>query len=176
MEYNGMGKIWQLLLLAIILIGLMTNGQTVFAANNTVSIYIGDGEDARHHMSLNIGGLSEEYRYELKGYEAKSSVYTSSDESVFQIVKTGDGRCKVKGLKEGTGWVILTIKTKDNKELTERVYISVYKELENCEATAIRETGLYRGAAFDAEVENNYRLLPKVSIQPLNIFPCLKTG
>lgn len=157
MEYNGMGKIWQLLLLAIILIGLMTNGQTVFAANNTVSIYIGDGEDARHHMSLNIGGLSEEYRYELKGYEAKSSVYTSSDESVFQIVKTGDGRCKVKGLKEGTGWVILTIKTKDNKELTERVYISVYKELENCEATAIRETGLYRGAAFDAEVENNDR-------------------
>lgn len=158
MGYNGMGKIWQLLLPAIILIGLMTNGQTVFAANNTVSIYIGDGKGARQHMSLNIGGLSEEYRYKLKGYEAKSSVYTSSDESVFQIVNTGDGRCKVKGLKEGTGWVILTIKTKDNKELTERVYISIYKELENCEATAVKETGLYRGAAYDAEVENDDRM------------------
>lgn len=158
MEYNGIGKILRILLPAIILIGLITNGKTALAANNTVSIYIGDGEDARHHMSLDIGGMSDEYRFELKGYEAKSSVYTSSDESIFQIVKTGDGKCKVKGLKEGTGWVTLTIKTTSNTTLTERVYISVYTALENCEATAVKETGLYRGAAYDADVENSDRM------------------
>lgn len=154
MNCGHIGKILRILLPVIFLICIITNGQTAFAADDTVRIYIGDDPDTRHHMSLTIGGISDEYRYKLKGYQAKSSAYSSSDESVFQIVKTGDGKCKVKGLKEGTGWVILTIKTTDGKTLTERVYISVYKEIEECEAIAINDTGLYRGASTNAEVEN----------------------
>lgn len=154
MYYNLTEKIKKGLLLVIIFIGIITNSQIVFAADNTVSIYIGNGTSDRHHMSLAVGDISDEYRYELKGYQAKSSVYSSSDTSVFQIVKTGDGKCKVKGLKEGTGWVVLTIKTTDGKTLTEKVFISVYTEVPQCEATALKETGIYRGASSNGEVEN----------------------
>lgn len=154
MYYSLTGKSKRGFLLVIFFIGIMINSQVVFAADNTVRIYIGSGEDARHHMALGVGDISDEYRYELKGYQAKSSVYSSSDASVFQIVKTGDGKCKVKGLKEGTGYVVLTIKTTDGKTLTERVFISVYTEVSQCEAAARKETGIYRGASSNADVEN----------------------
>ncbi|MDE6434394.1 MAG: Ig-like domain-containing protein [Lachnospiraceae bacterium] len=153
--YNGQTrKNLKKLLLVILFIGLITNGQIAFAADNTVRIYIGNGTDTRHHMSMSVGSISDEYSYTLKGYTAKSSVYSSSNEAVFQIVKTGDGKCKIKGLKEGTGWVVLTIKTTDGKTLTERVFISVYSKIEQCEAVAVKEVNLYRGASANAGVEN----------------------
>ena len=48
-------------------------------SDTTVKILIGDETSARHHMSIAIGEVSEEYHYELKGYEAKSSSYSSSN-------------------------------------------------------------------------------------------------
>ncbi len=157
MYCNRTEKIKKGLLFVILFIGVITNSQIVFAADNTVRIYIGDGADARHHMALGVGDVSDEYRYELKGYQAKSSAYSSSDPSVFRVVKTGDGKCKVKGLKEGTGWVILTIKTTDGTTLTEKVFISVCTEVSQCEAESVKETGIYRGASSNADVENNDR-------------------
>ena len=153
MYYNLIGKISKILLPVILFMVFIADNQIVFAANNTVSIYIGDGTETRHHMSLTVGGTSDEYRFELNGYQARSSAYSSSDESVFQIVKTGEGKCKVKGIKAGTGWVTLTVKTTDGKTLTEKVFISVYSKTEQCEATAVKETDLFRGATSNAGVE-----------------------
>ncbi|MCM1179920.1 MAG: Ig-like domain-containing protein [Clostridium sp.] len=147
-------KILRILLPVILLICLATNRQLAFAANNTVKIYIGNDKDARQHMSMAVGDVSDEYRYTVTGYTVKSGVYSSSNESVFQIVKTGNGKCKVKGLKEGTGWVVLTIKTTDGKTLTERIFVSVYSKIEQCDAVAVKEVDLYRGASADAKVEN----------------------
>jgi len=156
--HNQAGIMLRVLLPVMLIIGLVMNGQTAFAAaDNTVRIYIGNDTDARHHMSLAIGETSDEYYYKLKGYQAKSSDYSSSNGAVFQIIKTVDGKCKVKGLKEGTGWVVLTIKTTNGETLTERVYISVYQKTEECEAVALKETGLFRGASVNAGVENTDR-------------------
>lgn len=156
--YNKAGIMLRVLLPVMLIICLVMNGQTAFAADDdTVRIYIGNDTDARHHMSLAIGETSDEYYYKLKGYQAKSSDYSSTNGAVFQIVKTVDGKCKVKGLKEGTGWVVLTIKTTSGEVLTERVYISVYQKTEECEAVALKKTGLFRGASVNAGVENTDR-------------------
>lgn len=154
MQSNKTRKALRISLFFVLLVCLMAKGEIALAANDTVRIYIGDDSDARQHMSMAVGGISDEYRYTLKGYKAKSSVYSSTNEAVFQIVKTGDGKCKVKGLKEGTGWVVLTIKTTDGKTLTERIFISVYSKIEQCDAVAVKQVDLYRGASADAGVEN----------------------
>lgn len=129
--------------------------QMIFAADNTVKILIGDGTESRHHMSLATGSISDEYHYEIKGYTAQSSEYTSSDTSVFKIVKTGEGKCKIQALKEGTGLVTLTIKTTDKKTLKEQVFISSYTPVDKCQAITTKETNIYRGATTNAGVENN---------------------
>lgn len=154
MQSNKTRKALRISLFFVLLVCLMAKGEIALAANDTVRIYIGDDSDARQHMSMAVGGISDEYRYTLKGYKAKSSVYSSTNEAVFQIVKTGDGKYKVKGLKEGTGWVVLTIKTTDGKTLTERIFISVYSKIEQCDAVAVKQVDLYRGASADAGVEN----------------------
>ncbi len=127
--------------------------QTVSAADSTVSIYIGDGTTSRHHMSLAAGNISNEFRYQLKGYQAKSSNYSTNASSVLQILETGTGKCKVKGLKEGTGLVVLTVKTTDGKTFTEKMFVSVYAKTGECRAAAAGETDLYRGASSNAGVE-----------------------
>lgn len=127
--------------------------QTVSAADSTVSIYIGDGTTSRHHMSLAAGNISNEFRYQLKGYQAKSSNYSTNASSVLQILETGTGKCKVKGLKEGTGLVVLTVKTTDGKTFTEKMFVFVYAKTGECRAAAAGETDLYRGASSNAGVE-----------------------
>lgn len=136
-------------------IGKMPDCLEVSAANSTVKIFIGDGAAARHHMSIAKGNTSDEYRFELKGYEAKSSTYTSSNSSIFQIIDLGKGKCKVVGKTEGTGLVTLTIKTTDGSTLTEKVFISVYTKLEQCEAKASKTISVYRGASSQSGVEND---------------------
>lgn len=138
----------------LLLTGIFAGNLVVFAADSTVKIYIGSSTTARHHMAISLRDTSEEYRFEVKGYEVESSSYKSSNPSAFQIVETGTGRCRVKTVAEGTGLVILTIKTKENKTLTEKVFVSVYQKIASCQAKAAKATDVYRGASARAGVEN----------------------
>ena len=40
-------------------------------AVSTVRIMIGEGTEARHHMGLAMDAVSDEFRFEVKGYEFK---------------------------------------------------------------------------------------------------------
>ncbi len=105
-------------------------------------------------MSITKGNISEEFRFELKGYEPKSSTYTSSNPSAFKIIQTGKGTCRVEGITEGTGLVTLTVQTMDGQTLTEKVFISICTKLEQCRAVTRKTTNIYRGASTNSGVEN----------------------
>ena len=83
--------------------------------DSTVKILIGDGTKSRHHITLTPGAISEEFYYEVKGYEVKSSSYASDNPDAFVIQDTEKGKCKVEAIAQGTGLVTLTILTKDGK-------------------------------------------------------------
>ena len=138
----------------ILFIGSIAENDRVSAANSTVKIFIGDGTSARHHMSMTKGNTSEEFRFELKGYEAQSSTYNSSNPSTFRIISTGNGTCKVEGIEEGTGLITLTIQTTDGQTLTEKVFISICTKLEQCQAVTQKNSDVYRGASANSGVEN----------------------
>lgn len=124
-------------------------------AVSTVRIMIGEGTEARHHMGLAMDAVSDEFRFEVKGYEVKSSAYASSNPDVFTIQNTSEGRCRVQAVSQGTGYVTLTIRTKDGKKLTERIFVSVYETISACDAVTKRRADVYRGASDHADVENN---------------------
>ena len=134
--------------------GVMIGCRVVSAAESTIKIYIGDSKTARHHMAIVQGELSDEYSFSVKGHEVKSSTYTSSNPTSFQITAAANGTCKVKAVSEGTGLVTLTVKTTDGQTLTEKVFVSVYKKVTACQAEAVRGTDVYRGASSSAGVEN----------------------
>ena len=138
---------------ACILICLLVPAVHVHAADPTVSIYIGNGTKSRHHLSMPAGRTSDEFRFEVKKHEVKDSSYKGSNGNVFQVEKTGDGRCRLRALAEGTGMLTLTVHTTDNKTLTEKVFVSVYKNVPQCRAVVKKKTDVYRGAAADAKVE-----------------------
>lgn len=137
-----------------LLVGILEGHSAALAADGTVKIYIGDSTTARHHMAIAQGDTSEEYHFEIKGHTAKSSTYRSSNPSSFRITETGTGTCKVAAVSEGSGLVTLTIQTTDGKTLTERVFVSVYKKMDPCQAKSVKAAGVYRGASDNAGVEN----------------------
>ncbi len=142
-----------LMMLTFVFMGMLFMKAEVYAADSTVSIFIGSGTNSRHHMSMHIGKISDEFRFEVKNYKVKSSSYKSSAPGVFKIQKTGDGKCKLQALAEGTGMLTLTVHTTDNKTFTEKVFISVYKSVAQCRAVVKKKTDVYRGATTDAKVE-----------------------
>ncbi|MDE6625882.1 MAG: Ig-like domain-containing protein [Lachnospiraceae bacterium] len=139
--------------LAFVFISILLLKTDVHAADSTISIFIGDGTSSRHHMSMQTGRISDEFRFEVKNYKVKSSSYKSSAPKVFTVQKTGDGKCKLQALAEGTGMLTLTVHTTDNKTLTEKVFISVYKSVAQCKAIVKNKANVYRGATTDAKVE-----------------------
>ena len=141
-------------LFVVMLMEIIAEIHPVSAANGTVKIFIGDGTSARHHMSMTKGSVSEEFRFELKGYEAKSSTYIGSNPSAFKIINTGNGTCKVEGIAEGTGLLTLTVQTRDGQTLTEKVFISICTKLEQCQAVTQKASDVYRGASTNSDVEN----------------------
>lgn len=141
-----------LMVFACIMISMLP-GIHVHAADSTVSIFIGSGTKSRHHMSMSIGRTSDEFRFEVKNHKVKDSSYKSSNGNIFKVVKTGNGKCKLEALAEGTGMLTLTVHTTDNKTFKEKVFISVYKNVVKCGAVVRKKTDVYRGATIDAKVE-----------------------
>lgn len=149
-------RIWFIILLIVFYVAVYsTRVQAANVTTSTVRILIGDETNARHHMAISIGEISDEYRYEVKGYEVKSSSYSSSNPEVFSIQNTSEGRCKVEALSQGTGLVTLTIRTKDGKTLKETVFVSVYENILECEGIVGKNAGMYRGACESSSVEND---------------------
>lgn len=140
-------------ILTLVFISILFLKVDVHAADSTVSIFIGNGTNSRHHMSLQTGRISDEFRFEVKNYKVKNSSYKGSDKNVFKVVNTGDGKCRLEALAEGTGMLTLTVHTTDNKTLTEKVFISVYKSVAQCRAVAKNKADVYRGATTNAKVE-----------------------
>ena len=132
---------------------------------NTVKIFIGSPTYARHHMAIDVGKTSDEFRYEVKGYTVKSSSYTSSNPSCLKIINTAQGKCKVQALKEGAAYVVLTLATKEGQTLIERVFISICTRYPDCTGIINQSTFVYKGASTNADVENedNKGILAKSS-------------
>lgn len=106
-------------------------------------------------MAMAVGSTSAEFSFELRGYKAKSSRYTSSNERAFKIISTSEGKCKVEGVSEGTGLLTLEIKTSEGSTLEEKVFISVYTHINPCKAVIKNNnTSVYRCASDNAKVEN----------------------
>ena len=122
---------------------------------STVRLLIGDGTNARHHMELSIDEVSDEFHYEVKGYEVKSSSYSSSNPESFTIQNTTEGRCRIKAVSQGIGFVTLMIQTKEGKKLTEKVFVSVCESISVCEAVTKKKADVYRGASDNTDVEND---------------------
>lgn len=89
----------------------------------------------------------------LKKGTVKSSGFRSDNEASFKISKS-NGKEYIDAIKEGTGYVILTIKTTDNNTYTERLFISVYRKVEKSIGIALEKLTVYRGASENANVEN----------------------
>lgn len=134
---------------------------TVYAADSTVKIYLGDSKTARHHRAEALGNTTKQFSYEVKGYTVKSAKYTSSNPTSFRVINEIDGTCNVETLKEGTGDLILTIKTTTGDTLIERVFISVYTRykddsgLISYPAIINKSADVYRGASKNTGSENN---------------------
>lgn len=126
--------------------------------DSTVKILIGDGTKSRHHITLTPGAISEEFYYEVKGYEVKSSSYASDNPDAFVIQDTEKGKCKVEAVAQGTGLVTLTILTKDGKTLKEKVFVSVYESIQACEGVTNKKADVYRCASDNSGVENNDKI------------------
>lgn len=162
---KGTKNILNLIIVVILLViafgqGISTDN-TVYAADSTVNIYLGDSKTARHHRAEALGNTTEQFSYEVKGYTVKSATYTSSNPSSFRVINEIDGTCNVETLKEGTGDLILTIKTTTGDTLIERVFISVYtryeedSELISYPAIINKSTDVYRGASKNTGSEND---------------------
>lgn len=154
MQKTLAGMISRVFMAVLLFVSLIAGCRIASAADSTVKIYIGDSKTARHHMAIALGNTSDEYSFEVKGHEVKSSSYTSSNTASFRIAEAGAGTCKVTTVAEGTGVVTLTVKTTDGKTLTEKVFVSVYKNITSCQAEAVREADVYRGASSQSGVEN----------------------
>lgn len=144
-------------LMALILLGVSGNkisGVRVLAADNTLKICMGESNTARHHKAVALGEETEELRFVLKEGSAKSSSYISSNPSCFKIKNTTEGKCIVETLAEGSGLVILTVKTKEGITYTEKLLISVYTRIGNNNGVVNKNTDVYMGASVDSGVEN----------------------
>lgn len=150
-----------LLVLPAFLLGIVFFNMEVKAADvtdSTVKILIGDGTKSRHHITLTPGAVSEEFYYEVKGYEVKSSSYASDNPDAFVIQDTEKGKCKVEAVAQGTGLVTLTIQTTDGKTLKEKVFVSVYETIQSCEGVTNKKADVYRCASDNSGVENNDKI------------------
>lgn len=123
-----------------------------YAADGTVKIFLGDNDTPRHHKAIEEGGLSEYLSFELNDGKVKSSSFTSGNTSLFKIEEI-NGKTYVRGVKEGTGYVTLTVTNDENKTFTERLFISIYKRVENCTGKLNKVADGYRGASDNANVE-----------------------
>lgn len=148
------GFIAYMLVITIVLTSFTLDSFSIYAADSTVQIYIGESTTPRHHVSMAVGNTSEEYHYKLKGYEEKSSSFSSSDKKVFKIIDEKNGTCKIKAVGEGTGYLILTINTTDGKTITEKVFVSIYTAIDNYQGVVTTKSDVYRGAVTNANVEN----------------------
>lgn len=147
--------------LIVFLLGIIFGRMEAKAADvtdSTVKILIGDGTKSRHHITLAPGEVSEEFYYEVKGYEVKSSTYASDNPDAFVIQDTEKGKCKVEAIAQGTGLVTLTILTKDGKTLKEKVFVSVYESIQACEGVTNKKADVYRCASDNSGVENNDKI------------------
>ncbi len=143
--------------LCISILPWMQAADSAYAAEvgkNTVKIFIGSPTYARHHMAINVGQTSDEFRFEVKNFTVKSSSYTSSNASCLKIINTAQGKCKVQALKEGTAYVVLTLTTKEGQSLTERVLISICTRYPDCTGIIKQNASVYKGASTNANVEN----------------------
>lgn len=164
-EMKGTKNILKLIIAAFLLVIVFGQGistdNTVYAADSTVKIYLGDSKTARHHRAEALGNTTEQISYEVTGYTVKSATYTSSNPTSFRVINEIDGTCNVETLKEGTGDLILTIKTTTGETLIERVFISVYtcykdgNELISYPAIINKSADVYRGASKNTGSEND---------------------
>lgn len=141
-----------LLLITVLFTGISVNNISTYAADGTVIIFLGDSDTPRHHKAIEEGELSEYLSFELNDGAVKSSSFTSGDTSLFKIEKI-DGKTYVRGIKEGTGYVTLTVTNDENKTFRERLFISIYKKVEKCTGVLNKSTDGYRGASDNADVE-----------------------
>lgn len=117
-----------------------------------LKFFLGDSDTPRHHKAIKVGELSEALSFELNEGTVKSSNFTSGNTALFQIVKE-NGKTYVKAIKEGTGYVTLTVVNDSDKTFKERLLISVYKNVEKCIGIINKATDGYRGASDNADVE-----------------------
>lgn len=143
-----------LLILAITGEGVYIDKTTVYAADSNVEIYIGNSKIAIYHTSLTPGEQTEEVSFELKAGTVKSSSYSSDNPKVFKIVNTTTGKCVVEALKEGTGLVTLTVKTAEGETYTQKLFISVYTNIENYLGITNKDTSVYMGATVNSGVDS----------------------
>ena len=149
-----------LLILTVLFSNISICKLDTYAADGTVNIFLGDSSEPRHHISLNISDVTETISYEVEGGKrVKQSDYSAGDfgsgKACFEVVDEKSGKCKLKGLLEGTGVLKLNITTESGEKLEEKVFISVcFKYNENIKGKALKNTGVYRGASDKTNMEN----------------------
>lgn len=146
-------RVLAIMLLATVLFSNISIGTVdTYAADGTVKIFLGDSDTPRHHKAIEEGGLSEYLTFELNDGKVKSSSFASSNTSLFKIEMI-NGKTYIRGIKEGTGYVILTVINDENITFRERLFISIYKKVETCTGILNKTADGYRGASDNADVE-----------------------
>ena len=146
-------RVLAIVVLAIVLFSNISIGTVdTYAADGTVKIFLGDSDTPRHHKAIEEGGLSEYLTFDLNDGKVKSSSFASSNTSLFKIEMI-NGKTYIRGIKEGTGYVILTVINDENKTFRERLFISIYKKVETCIGILNKTADGYRGASDNADVE-----------------------
>ena len=145
------------ILMILIMITLLGSGffeVNVKASNGTVKWFIGDSNTPRHHKAIPMGDSTEELSFSIKDETVKSYKYVSDNTSSFKIKNTSNGRCIVETISEGTGYVILTVNTKEGNTYVEKLFISVFSRMKRCTGISNISSEVYRGASENAKVEN----------------------
>lgn len=141
------------LMVIILFASLIVPSMNISADDNTLTIYLGDSTTARHHKAILLGDVSEPLSFKLKDGTVKSSSFSSTNTNSF-VIKKENGKDVISALKEGTGYVELTVQTTNNKTYKEKLFVSVYKGVTTCTGITKSTIDAYRGASSNANVEN----------------------
>ena len=112
-----------------------------------VKICFADTHIKKYQTSIELGAKSEELECVSGVGELKSIEFDSLNPEIFTVTGTAESKCKITGVKEGTGVLQLAAVDENGKKYKETMLVSVYRKAnKGIELKVNVDTDVYRGA------------------------------
>ena len=124
------------------------NIQNIFAEDKTLQIWDYELNERIEHRSIKIEKTNERFDVKLTpdSLLAESYSWKSSNSNIALIENEKTSNPIIRGVKEGTAKISLTVKTKDGNTYSDETIVSVYTPIDNTSGKLRDKATLYRGA------------------------------